>query len=70
MGWDRYQKAEAMLKEAADDFDVDDCFEVLKAVSQEVCPTVVSMVYDVDERTVWWCENRNWDKVNIERLIV
>lgn len=70
MGWDRYHKAEAMLKEAADDFDVDDCFEVLKAVSQEVCPTVVSMVYDVDERTVWWCENRNWDKVNKERLIV
>ena len=61
MGWDRYQKAESMLREAKDDFDVDGCFTVLRAVSQEVCPTVVSMVFDVDERTVYWCENRNWD---------
>ena len=63
MGWDRYHKAEAMLKEAADDFDMNDCFEILKAVSQEVCPTVVTMVFDVAERTVWWCENRDWEKV-------
>ena len=26
-----------------------------------VCP-VVSMVYDVTDRTVYWCENREWDK--------
>lgn len=63
MGWDRYQKAEEMLEAASDDFDVDDCFEVLKAVSQEVCPTVVSMVYDVSERTVYWCENRDWEEI-------
>ena len=63
MGWDRYHKAEDMLKEATEDFSVDDCFEILKAVAQEVCPTVVSMVYDVDEKTVYWCENRNWDKI-------
>ncbi len=63
MGWDRYQKAESMLRQAKDDFDVDDCFAVLRAVSQEVCPTVVSMVYDVNERTVYWCENRNWDAI-------
>ncbi|MBR6472766.1 MAG: hypothetical protein IKS99_03420 [Firmicutes bacterium] len=63
MGWDRYHKAEDMLKDAPEDFEVGDCFEVLKAVSQEVCPTVVSMVYDVGEKTVYWCENRNWDKV-------
>ena len=65
MGWDRYQKAEEMLGKASDDFDVDDCFEVLKAVSQTVCPTVVSMVFDVTENTVYWCENRQWD--NIQR---
>ena len=63
MGWDRYQKAEVMLRGAKDDFDVDDCFAVLQAVSQEVCPTVVSMVYDVDDRSVYWCENRNWDMI-------
>ncbi len=62
MGWDRYHKAEEMLDKATDDFDVEDCFEILKEVSQEVCPTVVSMVYDVTERKVFWCENRNWDK--------
>ena len=62
MGWDRYHIAKDMLKNASDDFDVEDCFEILKAVSQEVCPTVVSMVYDVTDRTVYWCENREWDK--------
>ncbi len=63
MGWDRYQKAEAMLRDTADDFDVTDCFAVLRAVSQTACPTVVSMVYDVTEKTVYWCENRNWDEI-------
>ena len=69
MGWDRYHKAEAMLEKAKDDFDVDDCFEVLKAVSQEVCPTVVSMVYDVTESIVSWCENRDWEKIEHVKLI-
>lgn len=68
MGWDRYQKAEEMLKEASEDFDVKDCFEVLKAVSQEVCPTVVSMVFDVNENTVYWCENRDWDNIRVKRF--
>lgn len=68
MGWDRYQKAESMLREAKDDFGVGDCLAVLRAVSQEVCPTVVSMVFDVDERTVYWCENRNWDGIRNLRL--
>ena len=63
MGWDRYHKAEDMLKDATEDFGVEDCFEILKAVAQEVCPTVVSMVYDIDEKTVYWCENRKWDKI-------
>ena len=60
MGWDRYQTATRMLEEAADDMDVEDCFEILKATAQTVCPTVVSMVYDVTERTIHWCENRQW----------
>ena len=68
MGWDRYQTADAMLRGASDDFDADDCFEVLKAVAQKVCPTVVSMVFDVGDRTVHWCENRAWDRVRIVRL--
>lgn len=65
MGWDRYHKAEDMLCRAKDDFDVMDCFAVLQAVSQEVCPTVVSMVFDVQERNVYWCENRKWDNVSV-----
>ena len=68
MGWDRYQKAESMIKGENADFDVEDCFEVLRAVSQEVCPTVVSMVFDVDVRKVYWCENRNWDEVSVKVL--
>ena len=67
MGWDRYHIAKDMLKKSSDDFDVDDCFDVLKEVSQEVCPTVVSMVYDVTDRTVYWCENRDWDKRELWR---
>ena len=68
MGWDRYHTAERMLQGASDKFDVQDCFEILKAVSQEVCPTVVSMVYDVAERTVYWCENRNWEQIEVWKL--
>lgn len=68
MGLDRYQTAHRMLEEAADDFDIKDCFEILKAVSQEVCPTVVSMVFDVTEMTVYWCENRQWDQINRKKL--
>lgn len=68
MGWDRYNRADEMLRNAPDDFDVKDCFDVLRAVSQEVCPTVVSMVFDVQERMVYWCENRNWDQVNQNKL--
>ena len=68
MGWDRYQKADEMLKEANEDFDVKDCFGVLKAVSQEACPTVVSMVFDVNENAVYWCENRDWDNICVKRF--
>ena len=64
MGWDRYQTAKAMLENAADTFDVPDCFAVLKAASQTVCPTVVSMVYDASAHTVSWCENRSWDNIH------
>jgi len=63
MGWDRYHVAESMLNDAQKDFDVDDCFDILKAVAQDVCPTVVSMVFDVTDRKVYWCENKNWSDV-------
>lgn len=68
MGWDRFHTAEAMLEEAGDVFDVQDCFAILRAVAQEVCPTVVSMVFDVQERTVYWCENRDWEVVKSRPL--
>ena len=63
MGLDRYHTAQKMLEEVPDDFDVRDCFDILEAVSQEVCPTVVSMVFDVTEMTVYWCEDRKWNQV-------
>ena len=68
MGLDRYQKAESMLAAATDEFDVDDCFCVLKEVSQTVCPTVISMVYDVTEKTVYWCYDRNYSRVESKRF--
>lgn len=68
MGLDRYRTAESMLREADASFGVGDCFRVLRAVSQTECPTVVSMVFDVNERTVHWCLNREWDR--IERAVL
>ena len=68
MGRDRYNKAVEMLEAAGDDFDVNDCFGILREVSQTVCPTVVSMVFDVSENTVWWCENRQWERIEKRRL--
>ena len=69
MGWDRYHIAEEMLKDATDNFDVNDCFEILRTVSQEVCPTVVSMVFDVTEMKVYWCENRQWDNIQEKAFV-
>ena len=63
MGMDRFRTAERILASSGDDFDVDDCFALLRAVSQTVCPTVVSMVFDPAALTVWWCENRRWDEI-------
>jgi hypothetical protein len=68
MGWDRYQKANQMLEEASEDMDVNDCFAILKAVSQTVCPTCVSMVFDVTDKMVYWCENREWEKIESWKL--
>lgn len=68
MGLDRYRIAHKMLEEATDDFDVSECFEVLKAVSQEICPTVVSMVFDVSENIVYWCEDRQWNQIQKKQL--
>ncbi len=64
MGWDRYRKAEEVLNERNDDFGVENCFALLKEVSQEVCPTVVSMVYDAGEKIVYWCEERRWNELH------
>lgn len=69
MGWDRYQIGDKMLREANENFDVEDCFEVLKAVSQTEYPTVVSMVFDVQEMTVYWCEQRQWENKKKWKLL-
>lgn len=68
MGLDRYESATSLLENAEDDFDEKDCFEVLKAAAQTVCPTVVSMVFDVTERTVYWCKDRNWTEIEMKKL--
>lgn len=68
MGKDRYQKAEEMLRTAKDDFDVADCFAVLEAVAQTEFPTRVSMVFDVAERTVFWCCDRDFNNIENKRF--
>jgi hypothetical protein len=68
MGLDRYNKAVGLLENAGDDFGVEECFEILKATAQTVCPTVASMVFDVSENTVYWCENMNWNQVERKKI--
>lgn len=68
MGLDRYEKAVFMLESSENDFDVSDCFEILKSTAQTVCPTVVSMVFDVTDNIVYWCENREWNNVSCRQL--
>ena len=68
MGLDRYQTATAMLDAFGESFSVTDCFEILKHTAQTVCPTVVSMVFDVEENTVYWCENREWDRIEMRKI--
>ena len=63
MGWDRYRTAAEMLNKSREHFTVPDCFEILKETAQTTCPTVVSMVFDVADRTVYWCENREWNRI-------
>ena len=68
MGLDRYNAAVEALEAAGDDFGVQACFEVLRRCAQQVCPTVVSMVFDVAENTVHWCEGQNWEDVRAQRM--
>ena len=57
-----------MLEQAGDDFDADGCFAILREVSQTVCPTVVSMVYDLTEKVVYWCTERQWNRIEQRKL--
>lgn len=68
MGWDRYNKAVEMLENKKEDFDVSDCFEILRQTAQTICPTVVSMVFDIADNMVYWCENREWNKIEKKKL--
>lgn len=68
MGLDRYSSAIELLESCTDEFCVRDCFNILKAASQTICPTVVSMVFDVSDNTVYWCENKSWDDIKINKM--
>lgn len=69
MGRDRYETALARLEAAPDDLDVPDVFAILREAAQTVCPTVVSMVFDVTDMTVYWCEEQRWDEVRVYRFL-
>lgn len=68
MGWDRYQRAVEILEQKKGALDVPDCFAILRETAQTLCPTVVSMVFDVTDQTVYWCENRAWDNIKRKRI--
>ena len=64
MGLDRYLAATELLEQGYRDLDVQGCFEILKRTAQTACPTVVTMVFDVAENTVYWCERMQWDEIS------
>ena len=64
MGLDRYNKAKEILENSKDDFNYLDGLNLLKEVSQQVCPTVVSLVYDAFDNCVYWCLNQNYSDIN------
>ena len=68
MGYDRYLKALQKIETSSADFSVDDAFNILKETSQIACPTVVSMVYDVSDKTIFWCEKRNYADINKKKF--
>src|SRR5574344_2222794 len=65
-GVDRYEKANALLKDAKEDFDVPNMFALLKATAQESggAMTDVSVVYDSQANKVYWCLNRHFDDID------
>lgn len=67
-GIDRYNKANELLSKQNENFDIKDMFNILKEVSQTVCPTVVSMVYDATLNKVYWCENQNFNDIKMQQL--
>ena len=58
---DRYKIADKMLSKA-DNLDVDSAFEILNVVKQigGEYPTVFSMVYSQEDKTVYYCKNGNF----------
>ncbi|MBQ5792933.1 MAG: hypothetical protein IIW17_02830, partial [Clostridia bacterium] len=64
MGLDRYLTATEMLEQGCRDLDVQGCFEILKRTAQTACPTVVTMVFDVADDTVYWCERMQWEQIH------
>ena len=64
MGLDRYLTATEMLEQGYRDLDVQGCFEILKRTAQTACPTVVTMVFDVAENTVYWCKRMQWEQIH------
>lgn len=63
MGFDRYNKAKEILDNSNVDFDYIDGMNLLKEVSQNVCPTVVSLIYDATNNCAYWCLNQNYNDI-------
>lgn len=62
MGLDRYNKAISII-ESTDNFTYHDGLRLLKECSQEVCPTVASLVFDIAAKTMYYCENRDFENI-------
>lgn len=59
------KKTLAEIKKIAENEPV---FSIPGITFQTQCPMVVSMVLDVSERMVYWCEKRNWDVIMKQKI--
>ncbi len=62
MGRNRFERAEEIFY-ACNDFDVDECFHLLSECSMTAPPTKASLVFTPEDGTVYWCEDREWNKI-------
>lgn len=68
-GKDRYDRAEAILKNSGDGFSAEDALSVLRDAKQDgQWGTRVSFVYSKNKNTVYYCENGDFSDIKVHKF--